>query len=189
MTESVRPSCEESPPEEGEVTSPPPVEDQQDLIVLEPARLHFRREGGRLQVRKEGEEEWREVSVARLFPLSDAERWISVLDKEGKEVGVLLDLRELSRENLDCLREELHRRYLVPNILRILACRDRYDLVEWVVETDRGGATFLTRHLREKVQEPLPHHLTLTDMEGNRYDIPDVEALDPDSRRWLDERI
>ena len=57
------------------------------------------------------------------------------------------------------------------------------------METDRGKVTFLTRGLRDKVQEPRPGHLTLTDVEGNRFDIPDLADLDPESRRWLDERV
>ena len=48
---------------------------------------------------------------------------------------------------------------------------------------------FLTRQFREQIKEPMAPRLTLTDVEGNRYDIPDVAALDPASRRWLDARL
>lgn len=140
-------------------------------------------------MQQEGEEDWKEVSLVRLFPLSEPEKWISVLDKEGKELGVLLELQGLAVEDLDCAREELRRRYLVPEVLRILACRDKFDLVEWTVETDRGQVTFLTRNLREQVQQPLSRRLILTDVEGSRYDVPDTDALDPQSRRWLEERL
>lgn len=173
----------------GSVSLPLPSELSQDFRLLEPEKVRFRWEGGRLQMLLEGEEEWREITLVRLFPLSEPEGWLSVLDREGKEVGILMDARRLAPESLACVREELRRRYVVPQILRILACREKHEWVEWTVETDRGRTTFLTRRLREQVQQPLPRRLVLVDVEGNRYDIPDVEALPPESRRWLEEQI
>lgn len=155
--------------------------------VLAPHEVTFRCEGGRLQMRRREEEQWRDVGAVRLFPLSDPNRWISIVDEQLKEVGLLLDLSALCRAERRCVEEELRRRYLTPRILRVIACRTRFDMSEWVVETDRGPATFLVRDAREKIKEPLPRHLTVIDVENNRYDIPDVEALDPASRRLLEE--
>lgn len=133
--------------------------------------------------------EWRDVALVRLFPLSEPNRWIAVLGSDGREIGILSDLWGLSPENARLVQEELQRRYIVPKVLAILSCRDRFDMVEWTMETDRGRVTFLTRNLRENIRQPLPNHLTLTDVQGNRYDIPDVARLDPDSQRWLREYI
>ena len=172
-------------------TSSPPASSEAaaDLHVLEPSSLAFRGEANRLQMRQAGEEEWQEVTLVRLFALSEPERWISVLDKDDKEIGILLDLHELSRGDLALVREELDRRYLVPEIGTILSCRQRFDMVQWTADTDRGRVSFLTRNLREQVQRPLGRHLILTDVEGNRYDIPDFEALDPASRRLLEQHV
>ena len=132
--------------------------------------------------------DWRDVSLVRLFPLTEPERWVAVITHAGKEVGILLDVAELPPDARTAAREDLRRRYMVPAIERIVACRDRFDLVEWTVETDRGRVTFLTRNLREQVKRPYPSRLVLIDVEGNRYDVPDIEALDPESRHILDER-
>lgn len=160
-----------------------------ELVNLDPCLLHFRQAASRVEMQKDGETDWREVRLARLFPLTQPEKYISVTNKDKKEYGVLPDLNGLDSESLACVRAELRRRYLVPEIQRILACRDRYDLAEWTVETDRGRVTFMTRHIRDNVQQPLPRRLALTDVEGNRYDIPDTEALDAESQRLLDERL
>ena len=121
-------------------------------------------------------------------PGGKAERWISVVTHDGREAGILLDVRDLTPDSRACAREYLRRRYMVPEILRIVACRDRFDLVEWTVEIDRGCITFLARQLREHVKRPLPSRLVLVDVEGNRYDVPDLEALDSESRRPLEEQ-
>jgi len=178
-------SITEQHPEEKKM---PTIEEASDLHLLDGAALQFRREGIRLQMRR-GEEEWQEISLARLFPLTDGEKWIAVVDKENKEIGILKDLHGISREGLALLHEELYKRYLVPQISRILACRDRFDITEWTVATDRGELTFLMRHPHESIQLPLPGRVSLLDVEGNRYDVPDITALDPASRAWIEQRM
>lgn len=158
------------------------------FVELDPGALRFRHEGCVLQCRQ-GEGDWRPVRVARMFPLTDPDTWISVLNKEGKELGILMDARQLERESLAALRGELGRCYLVPQIQRIVSCRDQMEFVEWTVETDRGRATFVTRRLREIARQPLGARLVLKDVEDNRYDIPDLHALDTTSRRWIEERL
>lgn len=46
----------------------------------------------------------------------------------------------------------------------------------------------------EPVEEPKAEHhnedlVMLTDVEGNRFDIPDMNALDPESRSLLEQRM
>jgi len=156
-------------------------------VALLPDNARFRREGTRLQMARDGSDDWREVGAVRLFPLTAPGRWISIVDDDLKEIGLIEDLGAFGRDARRCIEDELERRYLTPQILRVISCRTRFDTAEWVVETNRGPATILVRDPREKIKEPLPRHLTLTDVEGNRYDIPDVEALDATSRRLIAE--
>ncbi|MFP4057536.1 MAG: DUF1854 domain-containing protein [Candidatus Brocadiia bacterium] len=163
---------------------PTPSETSSELRYLDPRAVGFRRQEGRFQARVDGQ--WRDAHVVRLFPLSEEEGWIAVIDEEGREMGILRNAHKLARADLDVLREELRRRYVVPQIRRIVACRRRpHRLLEWTVETDRGELTFRTGHLREQVRDPHPRRLTLVDVEGNRYDIPRIQALDRDSQRRL----
>lgn len=172
--------------EASEQNPPLPVGSSTELRFLDPDALALKREGSRLHLQGPDDEEWRPVSLAHLFPLSEPEGWIAILDKDGKEIGVMKSLRGLNPDALALAREELYRRYVVPQIRRVLYCRQRFDLLEWEVETDRGLARFITRNLREQVQQHRPNHFTFTDVEGNRYDVPDLLALDPDSRSLLE---
>ncbi|MGC9318549.1 MAG: DUF1854 domain-containing protein [Armatimonadota bacterium] len=177
------PAAERDDGDESEVSHAP------GLPLLDADTVRFRQHQGHLQVRLDEGEQWRDAGAVRLFPLSEPNRWIAVVDEEEKEIGLLLELGSLSEEARECVQAELQRRYLIPRIVRILSCRQRFDVTEWTVETDRGQVRFLMRDLREKVKQPLPRHVTLEDVEGNRYDIPDVEALDAASRRLLEERV
>ena len=159
-----------------------------EVRTFDPQALQLRRKAGRLQMLGD-DGEWQEISAVRLFPLSEEDRWVSLIDAEQAEIGMLSHLQDLPAEQREMVEEELRRRYLTPIITEILSIRRRYDTTEWTVETDRGPAKFIMRNIREKVKEPLPRHLSLEDAEGNRFDIPDVEALDPASRKWLDQEI
>jgi hypothetical protein len=98
---------------------------------------------------------------------------------------MIVDLRELEAESRRLVEEELERRYIVPVILRVLSVRERFGSIDWTVETDRGARSFTTRNLRENVVQPTPNRYVLTDVDGNRYDVRDVEALDGVSQGWL----
>ena len=52
-------------------------------------------------------------------------------------------------------------------------------------ETDRGIREATLRDARDNVVYLGESRLLLTDAEGNRYDIPDISALDPRSRALL----
>lgn len=162
-----------------------PDETSSELRFLEPAAVQFRIQAARLQFRDGEGADWRDAALVRLFPLSEPERWVALIATDGRELGIVRDLAELSPDNRRLARHELRRRYLVPQVLRILACRVRGEVVQWSVETDRGRRKFLTKGLREQAKEPLPDRLAIIDVEGNRYDIPSLAALDPDSRRRL----
>ena len=168
---------------------PPPGETSDELRLLELSQVRLRRRDGRLEMREITYAQWRPVTLVRLFPSSEPDGWTSVIDDRGTEIGIFPDLAEFPAEELALVREEMERRYLVPKIGRITACRRRHDVLQWTAETDRGRVTFITRNLREQVQEPMPRYLILTDVEGNRYDIPDLEALDPMSRGLLEEQL
>jgi hypothetical protein len=81
---------------------------------------------------------------------------------------------------------ELRRRYVLPRIQKILSCKEKFELVQLEVETDRGVKEFLSRNLRENIQQPSENRLILTDVDGNRYDIADFQALDKKSQTLLE---
>jgi len=54
-----------------------------------------------------------------------------------------------------------------------------------VVETDRGLCRFTSQNLRENVQRPAPGRIILNDVDGNRYDIRNVDELSHESQELL----
>ena len=167
---------------------PMPAETSDEVRFLDPESVTLRRTGSLLEMEGPEEGEWRQVRFCHLYPLSEPEAWLSVLDKDGKEIGILQSLRGMAEDSLALAIAELHRRYVVPRILRVLGLRERFDLLQWKLETDRGVVVVLTRNLREQSQQAIPNRFSITDVEGNRYDV-DLATLDPISRAALEARL
>jgi hypothetical protein len=169
---------------EREVTAAAPLETT-DLRFLEPTSLRFFRHGATLRLTVADEFSVLKAAVVRVFPLSLPGQYLSVRKGDNKEVGLVVDPERLDAESRRLVEEELERRYVVPVIRRVTAVKERFGTVDWEVETDRGLCRFTTRNTRESVAQPSPNRLLLTDVEGNRYDVRDLTALDAASQAWL----
>lgn len=125
------------------------------------------------------------VKPLRLFPLTEPERWICLQDTSGKELRMIEDPSTLKEGQLTALRMALARRDFVPvirSINRITRAADGHD---WHVTTDRGPTTFRIE-TDESIQYLGGTRLVIIDDHNTRYLIPNIEALDRESRRKLE---
>jgi len=155
------------------------------LRFLEAGKLRFFKAGATLRLTIEDEACWLKVSILRAYPLSMPGRLLSVRDGGGKEIGIHSDTGELDAESRKRVEAELERRYMLSVIHRVLAVKERFGTVDWEVETSRGRRRFTTRDLRDNVLRTAAGHYLLTDVENNRYEVPDISTLDPQSQTWL----
>lgn len=165
--------------------APATLVEASQLALLDPRRLRFHKHGAVLRLTIEVERSYVRIGVLRAFPLSEPNCFYSVRDEANKEVGLILDPAELSIENRELVEEELKRRYLVPAVIRIVAAKERFGTVDWTMETDRGLCRFTTRNLRENVQRPGRSRIILSDVDGNRYDIRNLDDLSQESQELL----
>jgi len=155
------------------------------LRFLDPRRLRFFKAGAALRLTIEGERSLLRVSVLRAFPLTVPDRYYSVRDGDNQEAGLIADPAGLDPESRARVEADLARRYMISRVNRIRAVKERFGTVDWEVETPRGIARFTTRDLRDNVLRPAPGRILFTDADDNRYEIPDIGALDAQSRIWL----
>lgn len=155
------------------------------LRLLDPRRLRFFKAGSTLRLTIEGECSILKVSIIRAFPLTLPDRYYSVRDGGNKEVGLIVNPAELDPENRGLVEADIERRYLLARVNRVLSVKERFGTVDWEVETPRGIIRFTTRDLRENVISPAPGRFLFQDVDGNRFEIADLNALDAQSQTWL----
>lgn len=175
------PTAAQEKPKETPVT----LVEASQLVFLDPKKLRFFKHGATLRLTIEEDRSFPKAGVLRAFPLSDRNRFFSVRDDGDKEIGLIINPGELTDENRRLIEEDLQRRYFVPSVKRIVSAKERFGTVDWTVETDRGICRFTTQNLRENVQRPAPGRIILNDVDGNRYDIRNVDELSGESQELL----
>jgi len=149
-----------------------------DLRLFDPKRIRLFRVAGVTRLTWENERSWTKVAVVRAFPVSDPDHYIGFLDGEGRDIGLVVDPGQLDPESRQTLAEELEKRYFVPVVERVVGVKEEFGTVYWTLETDRGQKEIVVRNVRDNLQELSPSRVMITDVEGNRFEFPDINALD-----------
>ena len=130
---------------------------------------------GQLMVHVKGREEpYPEAKVARCFPWSLPETYISIRDKDGKEIALLNSADELDPASRKVVLRELQEKVFAPKILRV-DCKEEFGVTSFTAETDRGMVTFQIRS-RDDVRVLSGTRALFRDADG--ADLPDLNALD-----------
>ena len=124
------------------------------------------------------------ASIARCFPWSFPQAYISIRDEAGREVTLLESLETLDDASRSVVEAELHHKIFNPRITRVTECRTEFGVTTIEAETDRGPVS-LQIASRDEVRYLNAHRLLLQDVDGNTFEIEDLSTLDTESRRRL----
>lgn len=152
--------------------------DALDVRFLDGAHTRIFVHGGVLRLTIEDQRSWIKVAAARAFPVTRPNEYIGFLDGRGKDVGMLVDPSTLDAESRSALDADLERRYFVPVVQRVLKSTQEFGTVYWTLETDRGTRDVVIRQLRDNLHELSPTRVIVSDIDGNRFEFPDIYKLD-----------
>ena len=143
--------------------------------------------GGFLSLDYNGEH-YKRVRVVRLFPFSDADKYLSIRDHVNgdKEIGIIEDLNAMSEETKTLINEQLRLSYFTPVISKIYEIKDEYGYAYFHVETDKGECRFAINMGSNAVSKLSDTRLIIKDVDENRFEIKDVDKLTKKERRMLD---
>ena len=128
------------------------------------------------------------VEPVRSFPLSETVRFITLLDSEGNEIGIVEDARKLAPQSRDVLIEELEKRYFMPKITKINSLDGQFGVTQWDVETTQGDVQFGMR-TRYDIVTLGNGRILIKDADGNRYEIENYNNLDQKSYALLQTQL
>ena len=130
------------------------------------------------------------IFLSRAFPFDMPRDYISVLDKDKKEIGFIRSLDDFDEPQRSMLMRELESKYYTPTIKRIYSVKERYGFSYWKTECEFGEKSFtLQDTYRSIIKTSNPdgsERLFILDVDGNRYEIPDVEKLDRKSFKKIE---
>ena len=147
--------------------------------------LLARNQAGRLLLTLADGRVYEGVVPVRAFPLQAPEQCVAFMSLEGKEVAWVDELSALPQDTRELIKQEIASREMMPVIERIVRVSTLSTPSTWEVITDRG-ATQLILKGEEDIRRLTGSTLIITDSHGLRFMLPDMQALDKNSRRILD---
>jgi hypothetical protein len=161
-----------------------------ELEYLDARVLAFAMRGDVLMLTIEGDRSYLKVHAVRAFPLTDISEYIGLVDAiSGREIGMLRSMKDLAGETRPLVQKALDKRYFVPKIHRIVEAKREFGTVYWAVETDRGQRNFIMRGIRDSIHEIEPGRYLVVDIDGNRFEVPQLNDMDSRSQAQWDRLI
>ncbi len=125
----------------------------------------------------------------RLFPISGMGRYITLLDKDGKEVAIIRNPETLMPESREAIENCLQEYYRIPKITEILEISEKHGQLRWRVQTDQGAHTFEIQNRHSDIKMLYDGRVLIRDSADNRYEIPNYTLLPKYSRALLNKEL
>ena len=154
------------------------IYDVDTLNILSPDKIGLTEtESGYLEFSYDGRD-YEKVDLTRLVPFNDENEW--------KEIGVIKDLDDLSADTKKTADDYLKLKYYIPEIKKIHRITDNqmgYLFLE--ADTTAGEKKIAVYDWWHNFRVIHGKMLAVTDADGNRYSVPDVDRLDKASIKKL----
>ncbi|MGE8655390.1 MAG: DUF1854 domain-containing protein [Achromobacter sp.] len=125
------------------------------------------------------------VIPVRAFPISEADRGLSLVTGDGRELLWIERLADVPAAERALIEEELAGREFMPEIRKLVSVSTFATPSVWNVETDKGPTRFTLRG-EEDIRRLSQQTLLIADSHGIFYLVRDVPSLDKHSRKLLD---
>lgn len=153
-------------------------------VWLTPQNARFFIQNNFLYVEHEGVAQ--RAFLCRQFPFELQWEFISVMNEDSEEIGIIRDVFAFEGDAGALLKNELEKRYYTPVIERIYSVKERYGFSYWKVHTGEGEVQFTLRDTYRSIIHAGGNRILLLDVNGNRFEIPDTSALDRKSYKKIE---
>lgn len=125
-----------------------------------------------------------EVAPVRCFPWSRQAEYISLRDKENREISLIKKLDLLSKTSRAAVITVLAELDFVFQVTRVLAIDTEFEIRNWKVETRQGGCQFQTK-MDEWPWMLNSNEMLVQDICSNLFKISNIKQLDKTSQELL----
>ncbi|MHB1485633.1 MAG: DUF1854 domain-containing protein [Saccharofermentanales bacterium] len=134
-------------------------------------------------------EKLEDLEPRRLFPLSGLTKYITLLDEKGVEKAIVRNIDTLIPESKAILEDCLKEYYMIPKINEIIDCNNKFGILKWITDTDRGVCEFTINNIHSDIKVLYGNRIIIRDSNDNRYEIPNADLLNKKSKGILNSFI
>lgn len=166
------------------------ITDAINIGLLSPENTIFYVTKGGFTALKTGDCDYQRITLRRALPIKNPDEYISVADKNNKEIGLIRRISDFDASQQEIIISELDKRYYSPNILKIHSVKDKLGYVYFEVlidDADKGTLkSCAVKDVSKNIRMLDEEKLAIFDTEGNRYIIESISALDKKSLKKLE---
>ena len=136
-----------------------------------------------------GGKQYDNVQLTRMFPFQYPEEYLSVSVRENgepKELGMIRTLGDFAPEQREQLESYLRYKYFIPSIEKIGKIEEKLGYLYMAVTTVLGKKTICISDITSNIRQIRNNSVAIIDVQGNRYTIDDLDALDKDTRQKIE---
>ena len=145
----------------------------------------YRNPNGFLGLELRGED-YRRVQLSRALPFTAPGMYLCVADMEGKEIAVLEDLAGFDEASRELLQAELGIRYFYPEVTQIKSVKEKMGAYYFNLFVGDHEKTIAVKDISKNLKQLGEGRIILTDVDGNRFLIPNVYGIQKKSLRMLE---
>ena len=125
------------------------------------------------------------VILTRALPLAMPDSYVCVTDVDRKELGIIEHISDFPEDQQVLINRELAQRYFCPDITEITAIKEKMGHFYFDVKVGDYPMSFTIRDLSKNIR-CTDDQIILTDVDGNRFLIGDINRINKKSRRKLE---
>ena len=125
-----------------------------------------------------------DLEPRRLFPITDLNRYITLLDEKEKEIALIKEMSDLNEESAKAVNDCFKDFYMIPKITAVLEVNDKFGVLKWKVMTDRGEISFSIRNRHSDIKVLGKKRLFIRDSNDNRY-LGNINEFDSHTMRKI----
>jgi len=163
------------------------VDEQLMAIAFTPPEecRFYRNARGFLGLKLRGED-YKRVQLSRALPFAAPGQYLCVADMADKEIALLESLELFDEESRALLEAELDIRYFYPEVTKIASVKEKSGAYYFSMTANGRESTVTIKDIGKNLRQLGEGRLILTDVDGNRFLIPDVYKIQKKSLRMLE---
>lgn len=158
------------------------------ILYLTPENCSFAKNGDFLSVTvtKDEDKVYDKVSLHRLFPFDKSDEYISVLDCDSVEIGIISKITDLGETAEKLILDELKRKYYICKLKSVISIKDRFGFSYWKALSEDGEVSFTIRDAHNSIRTNSDGKILLSDIDNNRYELEPFDTLDAKTRKKIE---
>ena len=161
-----------------------------DIGMLDLENAEFYVTPGGFTALKYAGKDYKRIALRRALPIGHPMEYISVADKDNKEIGMIRSLCDLSEKQYGIVVAELDNRYYSPLVYEVKSVKDKlgYVYLELIIGRDdlKYKKNCAVKDVNKNIRMLDDDRLAIFDVDGNRYIVPSLTGLDKKSLKRLE---